>query len=214
MLMQPQSPPPAPPPAPSGNGQNQYDFIMNPQSAPGRSLLPGGNTKKGRLIIAGIGAVVLLMIVLVVTSLFSNAGKADTQAVINAAKQQQELIRIADIGIQKARGQQAKNLAITTKLALSSEQDDMQSAIKAAGLNPKKVLVGSTNPQTDKALTTAEQTNRFDEEFIEVMTDSLAEYQRSVKAAYDGANSKKLKAALATQYASANTLVGTPAPSN
>lgn len=166
------------------------------------------------MITAAVGATVLLIIIFIIVNLLSSAGKADTQAVINAAKQQQELIRVADIGIQKARGQQAKNLAITTKLALSSEQDDMQSAVKAAGLDPKKVLIGSTNAQTDKALTTAEQTNRFDEEFIEIMTDSLKTYQRSVKAAYDGAHSNKLKAALATQYTSANTLVGSPAPNN
>ncbi len=140
--------------------------------------------------------------------MISNSGKGDTQALITAAKQQQELIRVAEIGINKAKTQDAKNIAITTKLALSSQQAEMQAAIKTAGLNPKKVLTSSISTETDQALTAAEQNNRFDEEFLKVMSESLIAYQKSVKAAYDGATSKKLKAALTSQFNSANALAG------
>ena len=203
--------PPAPPPMKPTTitEQNRYDFIMNPNNPQAKPLIPvASGSKKNRIIAVAAGAVFLLIIGGIFFNFLSNAGKADTEALIRAAKQQQELIRIADIGIEKSRGQQAKNLAVTTKLSLASEQDDMQNAIKAAGLNPKKVLTGSANAQTTQQLTTAEQNNRFDEEFIKVMTESLTSYQRSVKAAYDGATSKKLKEALATQYKSANALAG------
>jgi len=205
--MQPEAPP-APPPAPAGNGQANYDFIFNPNQPNKKSLLPGGGSKKGRIIVVAVGAAILLTLIIVIAGLVNNAGKADTASLISAAKQQQELIRIAKVGQDKAKTQAAKNIAVTTLLALESEQDDMQTAITAAGLNAKKVLVASPNTKTDQALTSAEQNNRFDEEFLSIMTTSLISYQKSVKEAYDGATSKQLKAALTTQFESANTLAG------
>lgn len=202
-------PSPAPPPVvPNGDGQNQYDFIFNPKQSGKKPALFGNTSKKGRMIVVGVGALVLIMLALLITGLISNAGKADTEALVAAAKQQQELIRVSKIGVDKARTQAAKNIAVTTLLALQSEQDEMQEAIKTAGLNPKKVLTGSANTKTDQALNAAEQNNRFDEEFLSVMTTSLTNYQKSVKAAYDGATSKKLKSALTLQFNSANALAG------
>lgn len=160
------------------------------------------------MIIVGGVAVVVVALVMMVGSFISNVGKADTEALIAAAKQQQELIRISKIGSDKAKTQAAKNIAVTTLLALESEQDEMQEAIKTAGLNPKKILTGGADSKTDQALTAAEQNNRFDEEFLKVMTTSLTNYQKSVKAAYDGATSTKLKTALTAQFESANTLAG------
>ena len=207
--MQPQYPSPAPPPVvPTGNGQQQYDFIFNDGKPVKKSLIPGGGSKKNRLIIAGVGAVILIMLIVIIAGLINNASKGDTSALVSAAKQQQELIRVADIGIDKAKTQAAKNIAITTKLALASQQTEMQAAITTAGLNSKKVLTGSKNTETDSKLTTAEQNNRFDEEFLGIMSTSLTEYQKTVKTAYDNATSKKLKTALTTQYKSANTLAG------
>lgn len=205
--MQPDNPPPAPPPAvPSGNGKPNYDFIFNPEQQKKKLPLPGG--KKGRIITVAVIAAVLITAGSILAGIISNAGKADTEALITAARQQQELIRVSKLGIDKAKTGEAKNIAVTTLLALESEQDDMQAAIKTAGLNPKKVLVGSADVKTTQALTAAEQNNRFDEEFLKIMTASLTAYQKSVKAAYDGATSSKLKAALSAQYKSANTLAG------
>lgn len=205
-LMQPQSPPPAPPPAPTGGGE-QYDFIFNPnqQTSP-KSPLGGG--KKNRTIIFGAGAVILIAVIFIVAGFISNLSKPNTDALVSAARQQQELIRIADIGVQKAKTQEAKDIAITTKLSMESEQKEMQNAIKAAKLNPKKVLVGSKDAKADAALTTAEQNNRFDDEFLKIMTAKLTAYQKTVKTAYDNATGKVLREALATQYNSANALAG------
>lgn len=205
--MQPDNPPPAPPPAvPNGNGKPDYDFIFNPEQPKKKLPLPG--SKKGRIITVAVIVAVLITAGSVVAGIISNAGKADTEALVTAARQQQELIRISKLGIEKAKTGEAKNIAVTTLLALESEQDDMQAAIKTAGLNPKKVLVGSADTKTTQALTAAEQNNRFDEEFLKVMTASLTAYQKSVKAAYDGTTSTKLKTALSAQYKSANTLAG------
>lgn len=214
MVMQPQEPSPAPPPVvPTGNGQNQYDFIFNPNQQGKKPLIPGANTKKGRMLIAGIGLVIIVMLGAIIAGLISGAGKGDTQALLTAARQQEELIRVAEIGIDKAKTQDAKNIAITTKLSLSSQQAEMQAAIKAAGISAKSAK-STPNSKTDQALTTAEQNNRFDEEFLKIMGESLTAYQKSIKAAYDGATGKKLKDALTSQYRSANTLAGVAAGTN
>lgn len=205
--MQPNAPA-TPPAGPNSTGQASYDFIFNNGAQGKKPLIPGGGSKKGRIIIVTVGAVILLMIVIIIVGLVNNAGKADTSALITAAKQQQELIRVAKIGQDKAKTQAAKNIAVTTLLALESEQDDMKVAIEAAGLKANTVLRPSPSRETDQALTNAEQNNRFDEEFLEIMTKSLTDYQKSVKAAYDGATSKKLKTALTAQFNSANTLAG------
>ncbi len=203
-----QEAPPAPPPAPNGSKQDQYDFIFSPNQYAKKSLFPGGGSKKSRIIVAAVAALVLIFLIMTVIGFLNSAAKGDTASLVSAAKQQQELIRISKIGIQKARTQDAKNIAVTTLLALESEQDDMKTAIEAAGLKANSVLKSSGNAKTDQILTTAEQNNRFDEEFLKVMKDSLTNYQKAVKSAYDGATSKKLKTALTKQYESANTLAG------
>ncbi len=207
MLMQPTAPN-TPPPRPGGQKESTYDFIFNPEQAYKKSLLPQGNNKKQRIIIMAAIAAVVLFLIIIVAGLIGNAGKADTEALVSAAKQQQELIRISKVGQQKAKTQAAKNIAVTTLLALESEQDDMKTAISAAGLKPNAVLKVAPNTKTDEALTSAEQNNRFDEEFLEIITQNLTDYQKSIKTAYEGATSAKLKTALTTQYESANTLAG------
>jgi flagellar basal body-associated protein FliL len=218
--MQPNSPAPvAPPPVvpqPAGD-PNQYDFIFNPnqQVKPGKNGLPGGGSKKSRMLIVGGAAVVLIIIASLVVSFLGSAGKADTENLVIAAKQQTELIRVADIGIKDAKTQAAKNIAVTTKLSLESKQSAMLAAIKSQGRKlSTKELSSGRSAKTDQLLTDAKQNNRFDEVFIETMESSLKTYQVSVKKAYDGATSKKLKDALTDQYKSANILAGVAADVN
>ncbi len=192
------------------NQNNQYDFILNPNQPQKKILnLPGGNSTKGRMIIAGIGLIIFIIIAGIFMNLILGAGKPDTKALVAAAKEQNELIRVAQIGVDKAQTQAAKDIAITTKLSLQSQQKEMLSAAASAGrkLNSKE-LSSSRNAKVDATLTEAEQNNRFDEVFIEVINIELKEYQQIVKRAYEGTNDKKLKEALAVQFQSANTLAG------
>ena len=207
--MQTNEAPPAPPPPPSA-GNEQYDFIFTPGEQPPekKTLLSGDNPKRNRMLLVGVGAVVFIICASIVFNFISGLGRENTDALVSAAKQQQELIRVASIGVEKSKTQAAKNIAITTKLSMQSEQAEMQAALKAAKLNPRKILVGSQNAKTDAALTNAEQNNRFDEEFLSIMTTSLKSYQETVRTAYNNAVSQKLKTALTTQYKSANALAG------
>lgn len=191
--------------------QNQYDFIMNPgQPEQKKSLkLPGGSSTKGRVLFV-VGLVVILgLVASLLGAVLSSQKNAGLNALVTAATKQHEMIRIAEIGIEKARGQEAKDIAVTTKLSLQSQQSDMLAAVQKAGkeLGPRELAAGK-NQQVDDFLTTADQNNVFDDAFLQTINEGLKDYQIAVEAAYKQVSGEELRSALRTQYDSANTLAG------
>ena len=183
--------------------ENPYQFITDASNKPKGSLLPGGNSKQGRIIVAVVGLVILLIVGFVVMSLISSSGNSGKEDLLKAAQQQTELIRVSKLGIDKARDSSARNLAINTNLSLQSDQATLLSLSK---VSPKQLgLTRST--KTDIALTTAEQSNKFDEVFTQTIQTSLAQYQATLKSAYDHSSGKKLKTALNDMYAHAGLLI-------
>lgn len=203
--------PPAPPPMqPAATQNNPYDFITNSPTKPKKSFLPGGNSLTSRLIIIGAGVMILFMIGLVVIALLNSGSTALKNDYSTVVLQQAELIRVSDIGVQKARQADAKNLAITTKLSLSSQQPDLLALAKKAGASTDpKILAASVNSETDTALTTADQANQFDEVFVEIMSAGLKKYQQSIKKVYDATSSAATKDTLSKNFNSINVLLGT-----
>jgi hypothetical protein len=181
-----------------------YDFIVNANHKPKKPLLPGGNSKQGRILIVGGGLMALLIIGVIVMSLISSAGKGNQETLLKAAQEQAELIRVSKIGIDKARDPATLNLAMTTNLSLQSDQAALLKHLKT---NSKQLALGK-NTKTDVAFTNAEQSNRFDEVFTQTIQAELATYQKTLKSAYNGSSGKTLKATLAEQYTHAGVLVG------
>lgn len=188
---------------------SDYDFIMNPGSnqPAKRPLLPTGNSTKQRLLIVAGGAVILLLIVIIVFALFASAGNAGKANLMKAAQQQAEIIRISKLGIDKARDTSAKNLATTANLSMQSDQTILLAALKNQGikLSPAE-LAGGKDSKTDATLTSAEQSNRFDETFTQTMQTMLAEYQKVLKTAFDGTDNAKLQQTLSAQFEHAGLL--------
>lgn len=203
MLMQPNQP---------GTPGNPYDFIFNSPSPPQKGFgAAGGSGMKKRILIAGVGATVLVIFAIIATSFLGSAGKADNAALLSMVEQQHEIMRLADVGISKAKGPEAQNLAITTKLTLASSQKDIQSYATKRGVKiDQKLLSEKKNSKTDAALTAAEQSNRFDEAFIQVLESHLAKYQASLKKAHGEATDKKDKEKLAAAFKDTALLVNKP----
>lgn len=176
--------------------ENPYQFINDTNHKAKKSLLPTGNGKQGRIIVAIVGLVVLMIVGFVAMTLLSSGGNAEKQDLLKAAQQQTELIRISKIGIEKARDPATVNLAINTSLALQSDQTVLLSHTKVTS---KELALGRSN-KTDVALTTAEQSNKFDEVFTQIIQTELTQYQTTLKSAYDKASGKKLKASLTDLY--------------
>ncbi len=189
------------------SGRDPYDFLTAPLPDSGKGMAPGD--KKRRIIVVAIGGSILLMLIIVIFSLVVGSGPSNKVELLNLAKQQNELIRVAEIGAQKSREAQAKNLAVITKLSLTTDQQPLINALKAQQLKiGPNDLAGGKNPKTDEALTAAEQANRFDEVFLETMQSQLTIYQKALKQAYNNpATGKKLKATLDTQYRNASLII-------
>ena len=202
MLMQPNQP---------GTPGNPYDFIFNSPTPQKGFSAGGGSGMKKRILIASVLALFLIIAALIVTSILGSAGKADSEALLSLVEQQHEIMRLADVGTEKARGTKAQNLAITTKLTLASSQRDVQSYVTKQGVKiDQKLLAAKKNSKTDAQLTAAEQSNRFDETFIQVMESHLARYQSSLKKAHAEATAKKDKDTLAAAFKNAGLLVNKP----
>lgn len=188
---------------------NQYDFIMNaPPSSQKGGFLKGGDNKKFFAIVGG-GVFVLLVLV---TMLFSGGAPSNADLLVKVAQRQNELIRVAGIGVKDARGTQALNLARTVELNLRSDQAPLLSTLKA-----QKVKVGAkqlavpTSAQTTQMLTEARQNNRFDDVFVTYVQAELLSYQKDLQEAYSTSVDTKLKDTLKAQYDNATVLISTEA---
>jgi len=182
---------------------SDYDFIMSTNHKPKKSLLPSGGSKQSRILIFVSGVILLLIIATVVMVAISSSGKGQEETLLKAAQQQAELIRVSKIGIDKARDPATRNLAMTTNLSLQSDQSALLTHVKASS---KQLALGK-NTKTDIALTSAEQSNKFDEVFTQTIHTELTAYQKTLKTAYDGSSSKKLKTTLAEEYAHTGILL-------
>ena len=182
--------------------ENPYQFITDPSHKPKKSLLPGGNSKQGRILIVLGGILLLAVIAGILAALLSSGGSSQKETLLKAAQQQAEIIRVSKIGIDKARDPATRNLAVTTNLSLQSDQATLFSHTK---FSSKEIALGK-DTKTDVALTTAEQSNRFDEIFTQTIQTKLAVYQQTLKTAYDGTDGPKLKTSLSDLYNHAGAL--------
>jgi len=199
--MQPNAPSPAPP-------QPDYDFILNHgANKPKSPLLPKlGNSKKQRWLMIGAGGGLLLIILLLLFSAVFGGNK--NQSLLEVAQAQQELIRVSTLGASKNSSAAARNLAVTTKLTIETNQKEMIDQLKKQGQKTNtKLLDAKKNTQTDATLTQAAQDNRYDEIFTQQVQQQLMDYQQQLKAAYDGTSSKSLKQLLNNEFAEAGLLI-------
>lgn len=179
--------------------QNTYEFIMNSGAAPKRSWLPGGS-KKQKIVIVGIAAAILLFIFGLIFTLVFSGNNATAEQTLKLAQQHKELLRIAEIGIDKARSSSAKNLSTTVKLTLQSSEDQITAIAKKDQKVSNAQLSGGKNTKVDDALIRAEQNNRFDEAITETLHAQIRSYLTQVKKVHDASSSKKDKQTLTDLY--------------
>lgn len=187
--------------------ENPYQFIVDTDHNKKKPLVPRGDSKRMRIFIVLGGVLVLLILGIIVAALISSAANAGKAELVKVAQQQAELVRVSELGMDRAQSTSAKNLATTVNLSLQSDQATLIASLKSAGVKVSaKDLALGKNPKTDTLLTTAEQSNKFDEVFTETIQTQLVTYQRSLKVAHDKASSKKLKQTLSDQFETAGLL--------
>lgn len=186
--------------------QDQYGFIMNPDSAPQKKGgLPSFKSfsKKQLALIAG-GGLILLLILITVASSLMNSGPTNQDHLAAVAVQQSEIIRISDMAVKDARGVEARNMAQTVQLSLRSDQSTLTAVFKAQKVKLPKATENAKNTQT---LTAAQQNNRFDEVYLDLIQKELVEYQKKLNTAHSTSVNTTLKEAMKIQYDNASTLI-------
>ncbi len=188
---------------------SDYDFILNHNPAPKRSIIPGaGSSLKQRILFVVIGGGVLLILIVLVASLLSGAGKEKGQRLLQIAQAQNELIRVSTLGVTKATSSNARALAITTQLSMETAQKDVLSQMQKQGQNTNPTTLAATkDSKTDDALAAAAQNNRYDETFLQIMHTSLTDYQNLLKTAFDESSSKSMQTLLNNEYLGAGLLI-------
>jgi len=185
--------------------QNPYGFILDNKKPKKKNLLAGGSLKKRIMIVTG-GGLILMIAVILFASLLGGGGNLDSM--IGLAQEQNELIRVADIGVIKGRGSTARNLAQTATGSLNTTQAQTLEYLKKQGTKLDiKALSLKKNSTTDQQLNAAALNNTFDDAFIKIMQEELKTYQTNVKKAYDSTSSKTQKSILADSYNGVNVLL-------
>lgn len=199
---------PAPPPAPLPNkpgDNNPYDFIMNDNNAPKRGMFSwlNNSSKNARLAIFVGGLVALLIIIIMFVSLLSSAGKSQTESLISLAQEQAEIVRVANIGVEKANSQDTKNLASTALSNMESAEFQTVSLLASNGhkLDTKKLALKQSS-ETDSQLEEATNNNSFDETFTKIVETQLKAYRLHVQSLYGTSKNDIEKSILSSQFSS------------
>ena len=188
--------------------QNPYDFIFNGQNKKGKQPFLAGGSKQQRILIAIIfGGIILVLIIAVFSFVFSK-GKSNTKVLVSVAQQQNEAIRIAEIGVSKSKDSATRNLAITTKLSLETSQKQLLDNIKQTdGEVQENELNAKKSSATDEALTAAEQSGNFDKEFSAKIREQLNMYLSELKDARSQIPTKSTRAILDSSISQATLLL-------
>lgn len=186
---------------------NPYDFITNPGTPPKKSMLGGGSAKK-RLFIVAIGALVFIILAMVIMSLLSAAGSGSTNALKTLVAEQEEIIRISELGTKSAQSSEARALAITTNLSVITHQKELISYLESKDTKlSKEEIAAEKDGKTDDAFQDATTNNRFDEVFTETLQRKLATYTNLLESTHKDTSNETAKNLLKTSYASASALL-------
>ncbi len=200
----------APSPAPAQQPANPYGFIFDDQHPqPKKSMLkPGKNSMRGRiLMVLGIGMVIIVVIV-VGSSLLSGKKAGNAQQLTALVAEQQEIIRVANLGVAGARDPSTVALAETTKLSITTQQNKLLGYLKTRNIKITPLAItAKLNKSTTTELTNATANNTFDDTFTKTLQTELTTYQTNVKKSYDTASNPTSKALLKLSYSSSATIL-------
>ena len=161
-----------------------YSFLNQENPSSGGFLASASKQQRILMVVAGGG--VLLVVISLLLALIFGGGDDARQNLTVMAQSQQEIIRISEIGEESARSQQMLSLATTTKLSMSSAQKKVTSSVSRKGASLESATLQlRENQTTTSELASAEQANRFDETFAEILRSELVAYQQLLESTYD-----------------------------
>ena len=191
-VMPPQQMPPQQPESPL----HDYEFIVNPSTAPRRSLfsLPGQSSTPLRLLTVLGGIFVLVIILVIIKNIIG--GGPDLSAFVPVVQDQQELIHLStNAALQPGLTTADQDFAITAELTLTSSQTQLLTYLKNNHSNVNTKTLGlKVSTSLDAQLTTAATDSTYDSTLQQIMQSQLTGYQQDIKQAYTtaGSNGRRL----------------------
>lgn len=185
--------------------QDPYNFIMDPNLQQKNRPAMLQNPKQ-RIIISIVFVVVVLMVLFIAYSFIASLGKQDNSALISINAQQNEIIRISDLGLKEAKDPNTKTLVATLKSFVVSDQVDTESYLSKNGtkITPEQA-VSKKDSSIDEDLETALQRNNYDEALLASLKDLQSSYKKSLSSALSDSSSTTRKQLLETAIANLNT---------
>lgn len=195
---QPVTPPLAPSP---------YGFILNAPNKPKQPLLKPNSLKSRLLIIVG-GSLILMLLIIGVSTLVKRSGAAKKAAIISLVAEQQEVIRVANLGTVGSKDLLIQSWAQTASSSVGSQQKSLTKYLAARNtILLKTELSAKLDPKTDEAFKTASVDNRFTEVFTEKFKAILLTYAQDLKKNYNNVKTPALKKLLSDSYKSTYLLL-------
>jgi flagellar basal body-associated protein FliL len=193
--------------APQPSQQPDYGFIMSPNQQPTRPTFPGGSSLRGRIIIVGLGLIVLLILFSIIRGLV--VGKPNMQDFVGVAQDQASIIHLVSKAAEEpSLNQQNKNFVYTAQTSMQTTQRDTLTYLRNNKVKVKdKVLILKTSAKTDNDLATAATNSNYNEAFHDVMKAQLETYQQDLQNAYAKTKGPKGRDLLSKSYNSAGLLL-------
>ena len=184
-----------------------YDFIMNSNQRPKRSF-GAPSSKAGRIgLIAGLVAVVFIM-VMVFGSVVSSASNKGGRDLADLVAYQSELSRILALGNERTRDSGLRIKSVTASYTLKTHYQASAGLIKKRGIKvDKKSLAKYNGTQNDALLNQADKSNTFDTAYQAIYNEKLTAYQAKLSSIYPHLSKKEQSAVKAMNEATKTLLL-------
>lgn len=188
--------------------QNPYHFILNAPKAPKQPLFKTGSLRSKLFVIIG-GAFIVILAIVLISSLLSRSSKTATTELITIVAQQQEIIRVANLGIAGSASDLPTQVwAATTESSVSSQQQRLIKYLKQKDIIvlPEQ-LNAKLSKKTDADFKTATVNSTFVSTFKDNLRSSLVAYGQDLSKSYKNVSSPEIKTLLNESYKNTVTLL-------
>lgn len=182
---------------------DQFAFL-NESHPPKVNLSQFSGSLKGRIIVVSVGALILLIVYLVFSSLLGSTSTVNMPSLTTVVGEQIELQNLANTGTQQS--QSYLNLAYTTLGTVVTNQQQLTSLLTKNGLSiSQSQIVGQ--PNVTNQLNQAQQVSNFDNVYAQVMKQQFGLYLTDLSNAYKLNPSKVIRSYLSTDYQDTQLLI-------
>ena len=193
--------------------QNNYDFLSEQPGNTKKPFLGSGNPKR-KMLLSVLFIMGVLLIAVVVLVIFRSLTKKDYSVYKSLVIQQNEIVRIAGLGVTKARDSSVKNYSSTIYSVTLSEKNSTTAFVTKAGVKINEKELGlSKDADNDKLLAAAGSSNQYDQKLFELLNTLVSNYQKDIKAAASNVTTKSEKTIVVTLQNNANIIANAPTKS-